>query len=765
MSDEDELPSSLCWEIPDLPKFFMHGLLSQFEYRPATIPSHDLFALFLCETAYIMHPTIGMRSRKNCANILTVAAQKGYEPAQATVPAVLEYLGQECPPSVAEKTMEWLEAGVATGSVFAKQRLQVLMPAVLPQALQNFRDLGGYGIHHRDPFCPRLHVVTSYGTISQVRNLFDNEPDLDVDLRTSDNETPLYLACARGSSEIALELLDRGADASVACTAFNITCVHWLFAFDSADQRLILTKLLENGARIDINVPHPVPFFHYPFELPAGTALHWAVSLEAHETIAVLLRAGADPTLRDLSDPYRYDDIVRILDKFGGVDQEPYSVPHGKPTGLSTLDISAANHDPYIFELLHSMGTSYDIHLADDEGHTVLHRLSGGSFKRTRSHIEFSAIPFRGSEDTQKERLQATVLAIKSLQYDLDRLSTPQTRLTPMPGRLKQLDSYTALMMAAKRGLPHVVQSLVDAGAAIDLENSRGETALECFCETKQPATEISRILISAGADITHRARGGTILCTAAHHRNLDVMDLVLAMGADISEKDSDPYSGSEGTNIFAILGDWSGPDSSFPLQEEWDEKLHTLLEKHVLSNIDDDKVSQVVEHPDLQGVTLLYKLAKSGTSRCVQALIRHGTDVNRTSKIWTCREGCAIRRSSVDSATSAQVKRSDLRWHSSEPPEIDYAKDEEGSRFKLKWLETPLDAAIQNRARKDERMRRDATYSISEYNNFCRRADVIIKSLQDAGGVESQKIISRILMPPDLLKGGVESRRMLWNL
>lgn len=63
--------------------------------------------------------------------------------------------------------------------------------------------------------------------------------------------------------------------------------------------------------------------YHYPFTLPQGSALHWAVLMQCHSAIKALIENGADPRLRNGSDPYAYDDRIRPFHTFRYPDREP----------------------------------------------------------------------------------------------------------------------------------------------------------------------------------------------------------------------------------------------------------------------------------------------------------------------------------------------------------------------------------------------------------------------------------------------------------
>ncbi|KAI8629967.1 ankyrin repeat-containing domain protein [Xylariaceae sp. FL1651] len=338
------------------------------------------------------------------------------------------------------------------------------------------------------PLAPRLISLSSH-------------ENYDIEERTACNETPLYLACAGGEMDIATELISRGASASVTCTEFGISCLHWVFTHIEPFLSSAIVKLKEAEADIDAIAVEPVPFPHYPFILPAGTALDWAIATSSHTATRVLIEQGASLNIRNGSDPYRYD----------------------------------RRHDPFVFETLHLLGIHVDINAVDEEGFTVLHRLSSGNIYYTREGGSFSLLPFQGSPDTADQNLKRMISVIKYLGGNLEILTTPWTSYPNWT-----VESRTALMLAVESGLPNVVRALVDAGACPNTENEAGKTALFYLSERNGIDFESAKILISARADVNHRAsqgKGNNALCAAAHRTNLDLVDLLLSRGANIEER------------------------------------------------------------------------------------------------------------------------------------------------------------------------------------------------------------------------------------
>ena len=108
-------------------------------------------------------------------------------------------------------------------------------------------------------------------------------PATDVNLRNAHKETPLMFAALRGQTEMARALIARDADINHP----GWTPLHYAASGSSNYQPEIIALLLEHSAYIDAASPNDT------------TPLMMAAQYGTEESVALLLREGADPSLRN----------------------------------------------------------------------------------------------------------------------------------------------------------------------------------------------------------------------------------------------------------------------------------------------------------------------------------------------------------------------------------------------------------------------------------------------------------------------------------
>jgi ankyrin repeat protein len=709
------------WEVDALPNVFVKGLYSRLLDSSSDLPVHMLFAMFL---AFTLPPPNPFYSESQALHVLNVAAELGYEPAQSAVPAVYRFFGLEPRLQLNELIVAWLKSAVATGSTLARRELEKLDLPALSVAAGQFKNSGGYNRFYctiNPYFCDtaasrsegtygsnlgysHLHRLAVYDTLPALLDYFNTSDKYELDGITENRETALYLACARGSWEVAAELLRRGACPSMKCTAFEISCLHWVFAFDEEFQAEAVVELKCRGADLNQFTSQEVPFLHYPFLLPAGTPLHWAVATSSHTAVRALVKHGAQLLIRDGSDPYVYDGRLRRLVRYGGPNMEAHRTSELKTQGLSPLDLAAIQHDPFIFELLIALNCGVDINAVDEEGLSVLHRLSTSPVRRTRTGNAFSTLPFHGSLTRMGFDLRRTVAAIKALGADIELLTTP--RASKAYKRAPQPKS-TPLMLAMMNSSINVVRALLEAGASVHTENDLGETALLCLPddgpEDEAAYLELLLIMVSSGADIKQRSTSGvTAILRAARNGVVDAVEFCLSNGADIDEREQSPYASDEGDSLFHILAHQGAPSPKGN-----DLAVARLLETHVFACPDLEKKRRVIEVGNLDGETLLHRCAWAGMPHCVEALACHGAPIN------------ALRRK--------------------------YMLEHEGGLTTRKsWHETPLDAAMRATDTWKGNMEKYRKSSKQQNEDFMSRNEAVLTLLRRAGGVLAPKEVVR---------------------
>ncbi|KAI1088281.1 hypothetical protein F5B19DRAFT_496567 [Rostrohypoxylon terebratum] len=693
------------WQLSPIPNF-TGDLLRHYMENTSTAPGDSLFSYFLYVNSWQHGAEFRSRAGVLILDVLVVAAKIGYPPAQAVILDVFEFYKKKLPNEVDGDLVTYLQSAVSTGSVFARRHLQSRDPMVLSTSIRRFKYNGGYGSYYcKQVQHNRLHSIVTNGSVAQLKDYLSSTVKIDINQRNTHGDSLLYLACARGSWDIVAELLDRGASASGAYSKYHITCLHWAFAFDPSDQPKAIKRLIQSGADINAKVSQPLPFFHYPFELPAGTPLHWAIVTQSHEAVQALVESGADVNVRDGSDPYQYDHRVRVLGAFGSLNQDVYSFSETGTKGLSPMDYAVKGYDPFLFELLLALKKRVNINDVDEEGFSVLHRLGSMVTRQTRSGLSFFSLPFQGISTEQRTQFSIrTVRAIKSLGGDIERLSTPNVNLAQARQNqaldFSNWETYTPLMLAASSGRPDAVDALLKVGADVNKENNMGTIALHCVSEEEHGVAEIGHILISQGAATKHRNKlGATPLQKASIRKNIELMDMLLSHGADIEDvnMENGPQKG------WSVLVKLSQPNFGEDiLDESWDEEVARFIDKW-LRNANTDKRLRIVRRCDPGGGTLLDTFAGNHMRHTVPVLIYHGSHVNAISQ------------------------RSTMRF-------------KEEKQFKLIFQKTPLDAAVEAREKEKREMGTKRHHTAQEHARILERAAAVIKALKDAGGTSSTK-------------------------
>jgi len=355
----------------------------------------------------------------------------------------------------------------------------------------------------RDP----VYRLAVYGSLDEIAYYLQHaraRSAMQEDETAREIESPVYHACVRGSWTAAKLLLQARFGAVQRYTTFELSCLHWAFAMNEEYQTEAISILMRNGVDIDALASEPMPFPHYPFMLPAGTPPQWAIALSCHNTIQNLVENGADPLTRDGSDPYKWDDTVRNLDKFTDLTHERFSVPRKSTAGQNPFDYGAMQWDLSIFRCILRSGVRVDVNATDEEGFSVLHRLSADPLRRTRLGATFSVRPFQGGPSDGNRNLNEAVTAIVTLEGNLEALTKGPLTEPGLCGKNNwDLFQYIPLMLDVEKGQEDVAKALLEAGASVYTRNGGGWTVMHFVPGHDQESyLDCMKMLCTYGAEI-----------------------------------------------------------------------------------------------------------------------------------------------------------------------------------------------------------------------------------------------------------------------
>ncbi|XP_036439579.1 ankyrin-2 [Colossoma macropomum] len=216
---------------------------------------------------------------------------------------------------------------------------------------------------------------------------------------------------------------------------------------------------------------------------------------------------------------------------------------------------------------------------------------------------------------------------------------------SPVPGRVKQSDSNTsflraaragnvekvlellksgqdistcnqnglnALHLAAKEGHVELVEELLERGAAVDSATKKGNTALHIAALAGQK--EVAKLLVKRGADVNAQSQNGfTPLYMAAQENHLDVVRYLLENGGNQSTATEDGF-----TPLAIALQ--QGHNQVVSLLLEYDTKGKVRLPAlHIAARKDDTKSAALLlqndHNADVQSKMMVNRTTESGKS------------------------------------------------------------------------------------------------------------------------------------------------------
>lgn len=667
------------WELPEISTDNLLELVQSSEAENADLPNQLLFGIFLMATSYWEHRGLGRLGYLTPEFILKrlgTLAYRNYEPAQALVLRVYQFLETPLPGSIEGLLVFWLSNGVKTGSWVAGTDLKSLDEPEYKLAAGEFRNTGGYNtllspmtlldnsvIGSDDP---SIIISDRYDTLLHYASAFSGQTDLferlllhkslpaSINARNKVGETPLHRACMAGLSSRVLALLKNGADPKLLTGFPRISCLHWIFCFPLENMEEAARALVAGGANVHSTTLSSLPWLHFPFSFVRGSPLHWAVAASSPVAITTLLKLGADPELGNLADPYRYAGHVRILEMVSGANHTMYSRPSGPTRGLTALDMAAELTDHVALQCVidHARPLS---HTVDEEGYNPFHRLDSAHTARTSSDIPFTTQFFHGGSAAARfSALTKTVQALATLGFNINQVTTPQQTLHAQVGR-------TPLMLSIELGsLPTATALASHPSTNLETPNLTGETALMVIPMPNNLDLDFLHLLLDLGANpLAANSLGhNTVLRRCARMaitpRDLTAIDLLLNLGVDFSARFTDKsrsgYQRRRSAAALALRSHRAVPE------------MLQVLQKHVFAS---PRKTSLMENADAWGGSLLHYAAEAGYAEPVRALVENGARVNAEREVLVFRSGNedgAVGGEGMEMETALDVARAGRR-------------------------------------------------------------------------------------------------------
>ena len=269
---------------------------------------------------------------------------------------------------------------------------------------------------------------------------------------------------------------------------------------------------------------------------------------------------------------------------------------------VAALEAAATSNSLQIVKVLIAHGASVDA--MDNYGYTALYLAA------VNDHLDVVQYLVAHGADVNhvsRDKGGDTVLGIAAYAGHLDivkYLVSAGANINLPDGK----DGETPLILANVDNNKFVVQFLVTQHAQVDATDNNGYTAL-CLAAAYDHL-DMVQYLVAHGADVNHVSRdkgGDTVLGIAANNGHLDIVKYLVSAGANINLPD-----GKDGYT----------PLINATIQDKLD-VVQYLMAQHAQVDATDNK----------HGYTALYLAAAHDNLDEVQYLVAHGADVNHVSR------------------------------------------------------------------------------------------------------------------------------------
>ncbi|HIJ73886.1 MAG TPA: hypothetical protein HPP83_07275 [Candidatus Hydrogenedentes bacterium] len=421
-------------------------------------------------------------------------------------------------------------------------------------------------------------------------------------------ETPLHAAVRGGRKDVAQLLLDNSANVNEP-NEKGETPLHVAAKYN---REAFAALLLDNGANVD------------QCNQKGETPLHIAVKNNRDEP----------PSVKSIGFPTTLDDPKAAMDAA----MERYEIAKERYDRMQPSVVSDEERTALVKLLL---AHSPALDAADCDGRTPLHAAAEAGYTKVTeilldagADVNFTARcdisegyalcgypPTRVSQGPTLESgltplhlaaRQSHLAAVRLLlSRGADPNGTTETGWTPLHLAVRACDG--ALSTPPNSSKDAVVELLISRGADVNVRDPRGLTPLlRATGEWKWP---VAGLLVEKGADVRaslprdapvaeRHGAGATALHCAAYHGNMDMVERLLAAGADVNAGAGDPV----GTPLLHTVSAY-----------QWDPIIADFLIEHGAD----------VNAADEDGHTPLLSAASAGKHEVVEFLIERDADVN----------------------------------------------------------------------------------------------------------------------------------------
>lgn len=342
-----------------------------------------------------------------------------------------------------------------------------------------------------------LHQLILNGEVEEVEKLLNKGTN--VNHKDKSGKTPLHTAILSKQFRIVDRLLESGADVTITDEAGD-TALHT--AIHVGSEKLVLT-LLEQG-RADANA----------LGRNSCTPLHLAAEMDN-------------------------DNICKILIEHSG---NPKSLDDDKMTPVAhAMERGAKNSSAFLLQHALGQGTAEDfLYDVDLDGSSLLHlAVNSGVLAVVELCVEY------GVRIRQPRRLDKVTAFHMACELGSMPIVEYMVSKDPAVCRITLVDyrGMTPLHLAASKNQVHVVEFLLEKGAAVDPKSDERRTPL--FRAADKGAADVVKLLMDRGADVTIRDTELQSVLHAAvgHPRAMEVLLQSPAVMSLITEKDVHGFS------------------------------------------------------------------------------------------------------------------------------------------------------------------------------------------------------------------------------